>query len=180
MSALKTPREYLASLTPPLAKMGRGRFSAAAKAELARAAKAGMKFADPTPAKPAKSAAPSLSKNVRSKKVEKPVAAAEAPVVEKPKIIDLRDVPTPEMRPDRLYGVWTSADGIIKKSFKDCCVNPVQKDEGIRSCGFSIAWCPCPVPGAFDRDGKTVVPLSPVEKSRNVFGPNLASIGRKG
>ncbi len=135
-----------------------------------------MKFADPTPAKPAKAVKDKAPVKATVKADRK---GADAPVVEKVKIIDLRDVPTPEMRPDRHFGVWTSADGTIKKSFKDCCVNPVTKDEGVRSCGFSIAWCPCPTPGAFARDGKTVVQLVPVEKSRNVFGPNLAVANRK-
>jgi hypothetical protein len=42
---MQTEREYLASLTPPLAISGaRGRFSKAAKAELVRARAAGMVF----------------------------------------------------------------------------------------------------------------------------------------
>ena len=43
----QSEREYLASLTPPLAIPGaRGRFSKAAKAELVRARSAGMTFTD--------------------------------------------------------------------------------------------------------------------------------------
>jgi hypothetical protein len=46
---MKSRREYLASLTPPLAKSGvgvRGRFSRVAEAELARARASGMQFSD--------------------------------------------------------------------------------------------------------------------------------------
>lgn len=55
---MQTKRDYLASLTPPLAIPGtRGRFSKAALAELERARKSGVVFSDddskaPTPRKP--------------------------------------------------------------------------------------------------------------------------------
>lgn len=45
---MPTKREYLASLNPPLAKPGRGRFSAAAKLALAEAEANGVVFTDVT------------------------------------------------------------------------------------------------------------------------------------
>jgi len=46
---MATKREYLAGLTPPLAKPGRGRFSAAAKDALAEAEARGVVFDDAAP-----------------------------------------------------------------------------------------------------------------------------------
>lgn len=56
MQTLQTPREYLVKLG--LAKPGRGKFSAQAHAELKKATKSGVKFAEPAaPVKPTKKAA---------------------------------------------------------------------------------------------------------------------------
>jgi len=71
----QTKRDYLASLTPPLAIPGsRGRFSKAGLAELARARSAGMVFTDDEPSKvehraEATEPAPYVPMPIRSKPV---------------------------------------------------------------------------------------------------------------
>lgn len=50
MQAVVTKREWLASLNPPLAKTGRGKFSNEAKAAIAKAIAEGMTFSDNAPA----------------------------------------------------------------------------------------------------------------------------------
>lgn len=62
----QTPREYLASLTPPLAKMGRGRLSAAAHAKIDEMTAQGYTFAEPVKvaAKPKPAPAPAPVRQV--------------------------------------------------------------------------------------------------------------------
>ena len=114
------PREYLMSLTPPLAKPGRGRFSGAAKEALAKARAEGVVF---------------LDKAKGGVVASVPVMTESGQVVTEKRMVNEYAQHAPALRTGML--TFVKADGNTMK---------VNSTEGCVSCLYSFGWCKCEVP----------------------------------
>ena len=117
---MQTMREYLAGLNPPLAKMGRGRFSAAAKAEIEKQLAAGMQFSD----SPGNSAPVKTKKDSAPKKEKKPASVSGS----------FGDTP------DK---IWHNAQWYVEENGKKI---PLSGIEVCRTCGYSLDYQACRIP----------------------------------
>ena len=117
MSSIVDKRTYLCSLTPPLAKPGRGRFSRAALDALAAAEAAGVVFSDS-----------------RTNIVSVPVQAEDGTVTTEQREVDPYAHHADPIREGRLTFVGEG----IKLS--------VNVSEACHHCRYSFGWCYCAVP----------------------------------
>ncbi len=120
-----TPREYLMSLNPPLAKAGRGRFSREAKAALEAAIKSGMVFDEPVKATaPVARPRPAPKPDLWTTEGEPALPPEPEPVVYKPRI-------------DRIVrnveSLWAEDPEFGKTEFFTC-----------RNCSMHVKFCKCP------------------------------------
>lgn len=131
-----TAREYLASLTPPLAKAGtRGKFSKVAHEALEAAKASGMTFADVKPAVVAK--APKAPKPAKVAKVD--LTEADVPAPARESIVDwsasMPAVP-PIVRPQVTMYAVSDNGGTTARIGYDRCFRP--------GCFQTVARCACP------------------------------------
>lgn len=113
-----TKRDWLASLTPPLAKPGRGRFSREAIAAIAKAESEGMVFDDPAPSKPAPRPMPKPSTKVPG--ISEAVAKNLPGVTNAPVVNETTEPPmiAPEVKPQSLVRDVKSLNGYTKEGWK--------------------------------------------------------------
>lgn len=131
MTDLQTPREYLFSLG--LAKMGRGKFSAAAHDALAKAVADGMQFKDVTVVKAPVAVVTKSDNNVKPVKTETVKVSTKPADRPNARIVDgLMVEAAPRYMHDN-YIANDIDDTKIKKTWKDTC----------NGCGYSIRWCLC-------------------------------------